>query len=405
MKYFPYTKPKLKNNKAAIWVEWFEYGEYSIDYFDLVPIDRIKFDEWNPQRSKDLIPKMQQGVPLDPVRLSLSNGWFTVGDGNHRVAVSKKMGFTHVPAIISRIVKKKPDFPPPPEIDEELLKLEASRFIQKLRNESGAELFWVWSSTQKDSYLFDVDVGMGALEEPFTLSVKAEKDMRELVLKDSEGKSILRIQRDKNRLQGVEEMVVRVLKKLKGSEDNRKIAKELLAVAKELAFDYYCLARSMWREVVDEAMERQGIRFDLENDDSREKIQDITMDQKGITGTSYRFLAQLFTAGGDWENPIYYWRIQLHSKSASLNVGFLDHSKDKCCAFIPLDANKNLRKEGKKYVTTNNGDEEHIDPDKKGLKTELMQFLNKLIQASEEAYKSQSYETRGEIEFKDGRLV
>lgn len=77
-------------------------------------------------------------------------------------------------------------------------------------------------------------------------------------------------------------------------------------------FDYRSIINDAWYEKVNEAKKFQKILFDLENDDSTgEKktfyiIKNLRKDQP----VKYEFNAELMEAGGDWEMPVMYFRLE-----------------------------------------------------------------------------------------------
>ena len=78
-------------------------------------------------------------------------------------------------------------------------------------------------------------------------------------------------------------------------------------------FSYSVLSRRMWRDLIHKAKKDSKIWFDLENDDTTKQQKDITIDQNYWTHSTCKFRCELFSAGGDWEYPVYYFRCQLIS--------------------------------------------------------------------------------------------
>jgi hypothetical protein len=81
---------------------------------------------------------------------------------------------------------------------------------------------------------------------------------------------------------------------------------------KKEIFDYHNITESAWRDIVDEAQDFQGISFDFENNDTtgQKKIFYIHKDLRKNQPIKYQINAELFEAGGDWENPVMYFRLQ-----------------------------------------------------------------------------------------------
>lgn len=91
-----------------------------------------------------------------------------------------------------------------------------------------------------------------------------------------------------------------------------RIRHELIAEKRDKHFfDYKDLSNDMWRDKVKEAQDKYGVHFDLENDyDVAQR--EIEVDQDEWEHFSkVKFRCELFSAGGDWENPVLYFRCQL----------------------------------------------------------------------------------------------
>jgi len=92
-------------------------------------------------------------------------------------------------------------------------------------------------------------------------------------------------------------------------------------------FDYHHTIDDVWRPLIKNAQEFQHINFDLENDDStgdKRKIyikKNLRKDQPVKT----EIAAELFIAGGDWENPVMYFRIEFISQ---YNLLLADYQKN-----------------------------------------------------------------------------
>lgn len=228
MSNFKYVKPKLTNDPAKQWASWIRLEEYTVERFDLVPLTKIPFDEWNPQRAKDLLPKIEAGIPIDPVRLSLVDGKYTVTDGNHRTAVSKKLGFTHVPAIVDELIRTEPNFPAPPSLAKELMEEECIAFVNQLRFASipGAQ----FGAKNADQHGFDVDVEV-EIDYDYVggdLKVIKQHDQFKWELKMRDGTNAHGVTHDK---QVIVDAVGKVLSKMHDS----KIASALVKIAKQIS--------------------------------------------------------------------------------------------------------------------------------------------------------------------------
>ena len=100
------------------------FGGYSKFRLEMIPISRINVKPmWHPGRPEPLRKRMQVGLPIDPVRLSLDEtGRYDIGDGIHRTNVAIEMGYSHVPAIVSEWVET-PDEVVAPESQKSQLAL------------------------------------------------------------------------------------------------------------------------------------------------------------------------------------------------------------------------------------------------------------------------------------------
>lgn len=182
----------------------------------------------------------------------------------------------------------------------------------------------------------------------------------------------------------------------------------------ETKFDHYRLIREDWRDKTREAMERQGIFFDLENDDIVGKERVLTLGEfKDYNDEMQpcRFVIQGCQAGGDWQNPTFYYRVQVHGKYSPLsgNLDFLGYGTDNCFVYIPVDGNSNLKKVTKdsgktKLVPTEDGNgEKYQKIDDKACLEDLKSFLMKLTKMKPK--KDSGWEGKIELTFKDGKLA
>jgi 2'-5' RNA ligase len=84
--------------------EFNQYGGWGNYYFDIIPINDIEDKPiWSQEKYDAVLQKMKDGVALDPIRIARpdSVGKFVIIDGIHRIAASKELGYTHVPALIN----------------------------------------------------------------------------------------------------------------------------------------------------------------------------------------------------------------------------------------------------------------------------------------------------------------
>ena len=82
-------------------------------------------------------------------------------------------------------------------------------------------------------------------------------------------------------------------------------------------FTYPHETNSMWDEKIKEAKDEFDVDFNTENDDSmdQQRIVDIEQNQWEHVGSSeygpVKFACDMFSAGGDWEFPLFYFRCEL----------------------------------------------------------------------------------------------
>jgi hypothetical protein len=76
-------------------------------------------------------------------------------------------------------------------------------------------------------------------------------------------------------------------------------------------FTYEDMAKQKWRDLTSEAMKTFNVFYDLENDSSTKQRRDIVIPQKEWEFSKCRFKCDMFSAGGDWQYPVRYFRCQL----------------------------------------------------------------------------------------------
>jgi hypothetical protein len=96
-------------------------------------------------------------------------------------------------------------------------------------------------------------------------------------------------------------------------------------------FDYHSIANQAWDEKNKQAQEFQRITFDLENDDStgEKKTFYVKKNLRKDQPIKNEFNAELMEAGGDWEMPVLYFRIEFTSQ-----YGLLDSKYEKNPEFV-----------------------------------------------------------------------
>ena len=77
-------------------------------------------------------------------------------------------------------------------------------------------------------------------------------------------------------------------------------------------FEFHAEQRNMWDEFLRQEQDRAGVHFDLENNDSRGDVRRIDLGIDAEYGDKkYAVLAQMYSAGGDWENSAAYFKCQI----------------------------------------------------------------------------------------------
>lgn len=93
------------------------------------------------------------------------------------------------------------------------------------------------------------------------------------------------------------------------------IMEEISAIRKDKdanIFDYSSIIDDAWRDKIFEAMKFQKINFDLENNDStgEKKTFYVKKNLRKDQPIKYEFNAEMMRAGGDWEMPVLYFRLE-----------------------------------------------------------------------------------------------
>lgn len=97
-------------------------------------------------------------------------------------------------------------------------------------------------------------------------------------------------------------------------------------------FDYSHESKTMWDEKVKEAKEKANIHFDLENNDTTGQKRKIAIPETGHGAyETARFKCELYSAGGDWESPVRYFRCEIYDGYVD---GLSQYSNPHFC-FIP----------------------------------------------------------------------
>lgn len=102
------------NDKKGIQEEFDKYGAWGKYSFKMVPISDIeKKPIWSQQKYDINLKKMQDNIPLEPIKLTdnIDGKKLAITDGIHRVAASETMGYNQIPAFVTEWVQE----PPPKE--------------------------------------------------------------------------------------------------------------------------------------------------------------------------------------------------------------------------------------------------------------------------------------------------
>lgn len=89
-------------------------------------------------------------------------------------------------------------------------------------------------------------------------------------------------------------------------------------------FDYSSVIKDTWRPIIIEAQKFQNINFDLENNDTTgEKKQfNIKKNLRKDQPVTNKVAAELCAAGGDWEQEVYYFKIEFIYQHQIINVKY-----------------------------------------------------------------------------------
>lgn len=148
-------------------------------------------------------------------------------------------------------------------------------------------------------------------------------------------------------------------------------------------FNYNEISNDMWIDLIHDAKKFFKVFFDLENNDSTKQQRTIKIPQIQWDFTECKFNCELFSAGGDWEVPIYYFRCKVVDGYA-----FKGRTKFTKSFFIFIpgkeDGNYHLVRssDGENWRAPNNNDyKDGIDPERKDRDCwkSLEKFLKELV--------------------------
>lgn len=147
------------------------------------------------------------------------------------------------------------------------------------------------------------------------------------------------------------------------------INEEISAISrdkKQEIFDYDSAHEEVWDDLKHDAQKFQRINFDFENDDSvGKKTFFIKKDLRKEQPIKYEVQADMCRAGGDWEYPVLYFRVEFthdygvfraeHEKKPEFVFDAEDFSGRKFCIIPPVEAgNKMQKKQGEGSTGSSN---------------------------------------------------
>jgi hypothetical protein len=158
MTHYPVTKPiAIHNDLADQWVSYLQDGYSYEDVFEYIPVSKVDFDLWNKDRYAFYMEAFKKNKAAKPIQVSLlENGRYSLVDGNHRTAASRDMGYSHVPAIVSKKVMGKPSPTPPANLKETIYKNELSSVLITIQSkiQLGMDFTVEWGGASSQGYWF-----------------------------------------------------------------------------------------------------------------------------------------------------------------------------------------------------------------------------------------------------------
>jgi hypothetical protein len=160
----------------------------------------------------------------------------------------------------------------------------------------------------------------------------------------------------------------------------------LIAEKKDF-FSYKTEADDMWSKKIKEAKDKFCVSFDTENDESidQQRIIKIEQDHWDHLGP-VKFACEMYSAGGDWEFPLYYFRCELQDGYAQ---GLSKYSAPHF-VFIPNGEQGNgqlTKSKGKWFCPDSDYDDEEEKRDEKKCWESLKDHLKSLVDAEIEDIK------------------
>jgi len=130
------------------------------------------------------------------------------------------------------------------------------------------------------------------------------------------------------------------------------INEEISAIIKDKKkdiFDYNSITEDSWSDPKSEAQEFQRISFDFENDDStgQKKTFYAKVMLRKDQSVKDEINAELMEAGGDWEMPVLYFRLQFRHQYGLISN---KHCNDPEFVWDVCDKHGNLNHSGNRYI-------------------------------------------------------
>jgi len=149
----------------------------------------------------------------------------------------------------------------------------------------------------------------------------------------------------------------------------RKLVRESISSRKQdkkkEIFDYHSLVDGAWIDVIKEAQDFQKINFDLENNDStnEKKAFYIKKNLRKDQPVKYEVKAEMYMAGGDWECPVMYFKVEITRAYSLISSDYYSEKKyvwdlerkgfinmhRKYVLIPPVEAGNQLKKTEKRY--------------------------------------------------------
>lgn len=147
-------------------------------------------------------------------------------------------------------------------------------------------------------------------------------------------------------------------------------------------FSYDVESKDMWAEKIKEAKDEFDVDFNTENDDSMDQQRTVEVEQSQWDHLGpVKFACEMYSAGGDWEFPLRYFRCELKDGYAK----DLSKYSNPHFVFVPNgeQGNGQLTKsdKGKWVCPDSDYDDEEEERDEKKCWKSLKEYLKSLVDA------------------------